>query len=188
MREVLVSQACLSYSEFKKVDKLGPCYEIRESKKSHPESPMRTTLTEDRLGLTTSGCCIVECIHSVLDGLDDCTPLSASVGYRSLSVASPTSISTDLLTTTTMSFKQQDHKLLVIPGPIEVSDDVLLANAHPRLVLSLIGCIETWAFTELLLQQYEPRFPCFRSRLWRMYPNDPRGLVHQGCAALPRCW
>ncbi|CEH15618.1 plp-dependent transferase [Ceraceosorus bombacis] len=28
-------------------------------------------------------------------------------------------------------FKQEPHKLLVIPGPIEVSDDVLWANAHP---------------------------------------------------------
>ncbi|CDZ97615.1 plp-dependent transferase [Phaffia rhodozyma] len=31
------------------------------------------------------------------------------------------------------SFKQEEHKLLVIPGPIEVSDDVLLANAHPSM-------------------------------------------------------
>ena len=31
------------------------------------------------------------------------------------------------------SFKQADHKLLMIPGPIEVSDDVLLANAHPSM-------------------------------------------------------
>ena len=30
-------------------------------------------------------------------------------------------------------FKQAPHKLLVIPGPIEVSDDVLLANAHPAM-------------------------------------------------------
>ncbi|OCH91000.1 PLP-dependent transferase [Obba rivulosa] len=28
-------------------------------------------------------------------------------------------------------FKQEPHKLLVIPGPIEVSDEVLYANAHP---------------------------------------------------------
>ncbi|TIB18686.1 hypothetical protein E3P92_00427 [Wallemia ichthyophaga] len=28
-------------------------------------------------------------------------------------------------------FKQEDHSLLVIPGPIEVSDEVLYANAHP---------------------------------------------------------
>ncbi|KAK7056205.1 hypothetical protein VNI00_002757 [Paramarasmius palmivorus] len=31
------------------------------------------------------------------------------------------------------SFKQLPHKLLVIPGPIEVSDDVLFANAHPSM-------------------------------------------------------
>ena len=31
------------------------------------------------------------------------------------------------------SFKQADHKLLMIPGPIEVADDVLLANAHPSM-------------------------------------------------------
>lgn len=30
-------------------------------------------------------------------------------------------------------WKQDDHKLLVIPGPIEVADDVLLANAHPSM-------------------------------------------------------
>ncbi|ESK97722.1 alanine-glyoxylate transaminase [Moniliophthora roreri MCA 2997] len=30
-------------------------------------------------------------------------------------------------------FKQSPHKLLVIPGPIEVSDDVLFANAHPSM-------------------------------------------------------
>ncbi|EGN92187.1 hypothetical protein SERLA73DRAFT_147539 [Serpula lacrymans var. lacrymans S7.3] len=28
-------------------------------------------------------------------------------------------------------FRQQSHKLLVIPGPIEVTDEVLYANAHP---------------------------------------------------------
>ncbi|KAF8517978.1 PLP-dependent transferase [Hysterangium stoloniferum] len=31
------------------------------------------------------------------------------------------------------SFKQEPHKLLVIPGPIEVADDVLQANAHPSM-------------------------------------------------------
>ncbi|KAF8517979.1 PLP-dependent transferase [Hysterangium stoloniferum] len=31
------------------------------------------------------------------------------------------------------SFKQEPHKLLVIPGPIEVADDVLYANAHPSM-------------------------------------------------------
>lgn len=31
------------------------------------------------------------------------------------------------------NFKQEDHKLLVIPGPIEVADDVLYANAHPSM-------------------------------------------------------
>ncbi|KIK61576.1 hypothetical protein GYMLUDRAFT_42586 [Collybiopsis luxurians FD-317 M1] len=30
-------------------------------------------------------------------------------------------------------FKQAPHKLLVIPGPIEVSDEVLYANAHPSM-------------------------------------------------------
>ncbi|KAF7370835.1 PLP-dependent transferase [Mycena sanguinolenta] len=33
--------------------------------------------------------------------------------------------------TTLTDFKQAPHKLLVIPGPIEVSDEVLYANAHP---------------------------------------------------------
>jgi len=31
------------------------------------------------------------------------------------------------------SFKQAPHKLLVIPGPIEVVDEVLFANAHPSM-------------------------------------------------------
>ncbi|KAF9786416.1 PLP-dependent transferase [Thelephora terrestris] len=30
-------------------------------------------------------------------------------------------------------FKQEPHRLLVIPGPIEVADDVLYANAHPSM-------------------------------------------------------
>ncbi|KAK4704289.1 hypothetical protein P7C70_g1928, partial [Phenoliferia sp. Uapishka_3] len=32
-----------------------------------------------------------------------------------------------------MSFKQESHKLLVIPGPVECSDEVLYANAHPSM-------------------------------------------------------
>ncbi|KAF9078171.1 PLP-dependent transferase [Rhodocollybia butyracea] len=35
--------------------------------------------------------------------------------------------------TTSDQFKQAAHKLLVIPGPIEISDDVLFANAHPSM-------------------------------------------------------
>jgi alanine-glyoxylate transaminase/serine-glyoxylate transaminase/serine-pyruvate transaminase len=35
--------------------------------------------------------------------------------------------------TTSREFKQSPHKLLVIPGPIEVADDVLYANAHPSM-------------------------------------------------------
>ena len=31
------------------------------------------------------------------------------------------------------SFKQAPHSTLLIPGPIEVADDVLLANAHPSM-------------------------------------------------------
>ncbi|EPQ56393.1 PLP-dependent transferase [Gloeophyllum trabeum ATCC 11539] len=31
------------------------------------------------------------------------------------------------------NFKQEPHRLLVIPGPIEVADDVLYANAHPSM-------------------------------------------------------
>ncbi|KAF8603763.1 PLP-dependent transferase [Ceratobasidium sp. AG-I] len=30
-------------------------------------------------------------------------------------------------------FKQEPHKLLVIPGPIEIADEVLYANAHPSM-------------------------------------------------------
>lgn len=33
----------------------------------------------------------------------------------------------------TSEFKQAPHKLLVIPGPIEVADEVLFANAHPSM-------------------------------------------------------
>ncbi|KIO27257.1 hypothetical protein M407DRAFT_243385 [Tulasnella calospora MUT 4182] len=33
----------------------------------------------------------------------------------------------------TPPFKQEPHKLLLIPGPIEVSDEVLFANAHPSM-------------------------------------------------------
>jgi len=35
--------------------------------------------------------------------------------------------------TSKFDFKQEPHKLLVIPGPIEVADDVLYANAHPSM-------------------------------------------------------
>lgn len=35
--------------------------------------------------------------------------------------------------TSPQEFQQAPHKLLVIPGPIEVTDDVLLANAHPSM-------------------------------------------------------
>ncbi|KAF9445964.1 PLP-dependent transferase [Macrolepiota fuliginosa MF-IS2] len=35
--------------------------------------------------------------------------------------------------TTKDEFKQAPHKLLVIPGPIEVADEVLFANAHPSM-------------------------------------------------------
>ena len=31
------------------------------------------------------------------------------------------------------SWTQDDHKLLSVPGPVEVSDEVLLANAHPSM-------------------------------------------------------
>ncbi|KAJ7035673.1 pyridoxal phosphate-dependent transferase [Mycena alexandri] len=35
--------------------------------------------------------------------------------------------------TSVAEFKQAPHKLLVIPGPIEVADEVLYANAHPSM-------------------------------------------------------
>ncbi|KAF8661371.1 hypothetical protein AX16_001465 [Volvariella volvacea WC 439] len=35
--------------------------------------------------------------------------------------------------TTREEFKQAPHKLLVIPGPIEIADEVLFANAHPSM-------------------------------------------------------
>ncbi|KAI0060929.1 PLP-dependent transferase [Artomyces pyxidatus] len=50
-------------------------------------------------------------------------------------LSSYTSSTLWLLTGRSMStaseFKQAPHKLLVIPGPIEVTDEVLFANAHP---------------------------------------------------------
>ncbi|TKY85746.1 hypothetical protein EX895_005286 [Sporisorium graminicola] len=42
----------------------------------------------------------------------------------------PSTLRTDM---SSQEFKQAPHKLLVIPGPIEVADDVLLANAHPAM-------------------------------------------------------
>ncbi|GAK64453.1 PLP-dependent transferase [Moesziomyces antarcticus] len=42
----------------------------------------------------------------------------------------PSTLAKDM---STQSFKQAPHKLLVIPGPIEVADDVLFANAHPAM-------------------------------------------------------
>ncbi|KAK0446670.1 alanine-glyoxylate transaminase [Armillaria borealis] len=42
-------------------------------------------------------------------------------------------ISRRTYTMATQGFKQAPHKLLVIPGPIEVSDEVLYANAHPSM-------------------------------------------------------
>ncbi|KAG9009008.1 hypothetical protein FRB94_012645 [Tulasnella sp. JGI-2019a] len=33
----------------------------------------------------------------------------------------------------TQGFKQESHKLLLVPGPIEVADEVLYANAHPSM-------------------------------------------------------
>ncbi|POY75278.1 hypothetical protein BMF94_1648 [Rhodotorula taiwanensis] len=37
------------------------------------------------------------------------------------------------MSTTASSFKQAEHKLLSVPGPVEVTDEVLFANAHPSM-------------------------------------------------------
>ncbi|CAO1636823.1 unnamed protein product [Parajaminaea phylloscopi] len=50
--------------------------------------------------------------------------------HTSAASPSPRTLQQDAMTTP-QQFKQAPHKLLVIPGPIEVADDVLLANAHP---------------------------------------------------------
>ncbi|KAG6334602.1 hypothetical protein ID866_4478 [Astraeus odoratus] len=42
-------------------------------------------------------------------------------------------ISTTLVMSKECKFTQEPHKLLVIPGPIEVTDEVLYANAHPSM-------------------------------------------------------
>lgn len=39
----------------------------------------------------------------------------------------------DQLIASMSSWTQDDHKLLSVPGPVEVSDEVLLANAHPSM-------------------------------------------------------
>lgn len=55
------------------------------------------------------------------------------------SIRSPATVSLRRLTMSSSSdaasssWTQDPHKLLVIPGPIEVADDVLLANAHPAM-------------------------------------------------------
>ncbi|RPD76463.1 PLP-dependent transferase [Lentinus tigrinus ALCF2SS1-7] len=53
---------------------------------------------------------------------------SLCLRVRPLSLATPRQRSSAMST-----FKQEPHKLLVIPGPIEVTDEVLYANAHPSM-------------------------------------------------------
>ncbi|KAK0539142.1 hypothetical protein OC842_001076 [Tilletia horrida] len=54
--------------------------------------------------------------------------------HRQLSSSSSSSSAVPSPPSRNMSaFKQEAHKLLVIPGPIEVADDVLFANAHPSM-------------------------------------------------------
>ena len=54
-------------------------------------------------------------------------------GPRNVSSFAADASSDSAPTTTMSSFKQAEHKLLMIPGPIEVADDVLLSNAHPSM-------------------------------------------------------
>ncbi|KAI0644186.1 PLP-dependent transferase [Trametes meyenii] len=60
---------------------------------------------------------------------------SSSLGSFALrpSVVSPPSLRALQGFRTMSTFKQEPHKLLVIPGPIEVTDEVLFANAHPSM-------------------------------------------------------
>ncbi|KZT09926.1 PLP-dependent transferase [Laetiporus sulphureus 93-53] len=48
-------------------------------------------------------------------------------------LASPAALPSLSPRRTMTGFKQEPHKLLVIPGPIEVTDEVLYANAHPSM-------------------------------------------------------
>jgi len=61
--------------------------------------------------------------------------INATVGFSPLFSTAPPIFFTRLNHNKSMSstshFKQAPHKLLVIPGPIEVTDEVLYANAHP---------------------------------------------------------
>ncbi|KII85820.1 hypothetical protein PLICRDRAFT_44235 [Plicaturopsis crispa FD-325 SS-3] len=56
--------------------------------------------------------------HSVPGRLSTATSRTSPITLRKMS---------------TQEFKQAPHKLLVIPGPIECSDEVLFANAHPSM-------------------------------------------------------
>ncbi|KAI0350681.1 PLP-dependent transferase [Trametes cingulata] len=59
---------------------------------------------------------------------------SSSLSFASLRLSSALSRPLRPRGSLAMStFKQEPHKLLVIPGPIEVTDEVLYANAHPSM-------------------------------------------------------
>ncbi|KAG2129063.1 pyridoxal phosphate-dependent transferase [Suillus bovinus] len=58
---------------------------------------------------------------------------SSSISYALASILGPPLTIPTRKMSTECQFVQAPHKLLVIPGPIEVTDEVLLANAHPSM-------------------------------------------------------
>lgn len=58
---------------------------------------------------------------------------SSSISYALARIFSYPSTSPARKMSTECKFVQAPHKLLVIPGPIEVTDEVLFANAHPSM-------------------------------------------------------
>ncbi|KAJ7453966.1 pyridoxal phosphate-dependent transferase [Mycena galericulata] len=89
--------------------------------------------------------------------------------------------------TSLADFKQAPHKLLVIPGPIEVADEVLYANAHPSNshvspdFISVFGdCIRMTRHVRSRAVHGRPAIPYFGERNARVAAN----LVQPGENAL----
>ncbi|TBU44001.1 PLP-dependent transferase [Dichomitus squalens] len=62
--------------------------------------------------------------------LSSIPPPTSTSSYHSSHLPRTTAF---FLSRTMSTFHQEPHKLLVIPGPIEVTDEVLYANAHPSM-------------------------------------------------------
>ena len=92
-----------------------------------------------------------------------------------------------------MTFHQAEHSLLVIPGPIEISDDVLLANASPSQSHMSKGFTSTFGesikmFRQILLTEHGQPFIVAGSGTlgWDMVaanltePDDEALVLHTG--------